>query len=147
MSVVRLKRKGKGATTRGEVQFDSSWPHSQMWCRHYKSRLGMPVVFRDGYLRIDFSEGKEALLQEARIHAHARHRAGIKILSRIGPNVFACARREIMAFTSLSPSHFLRTSSRYRWDYWSATLTSGDFMSRQWMATCRCRCLPRSCRG
>ncbi|PVH91577.1 hypothetical protein DM02DRAFT_663849 [Periconia macrospinosa] len=59
MSIVRLKRKGKGAGTWGEVQFDSAWPPSQTWVQALRRPREHAVVCLDGYLSMDFSEEDE----------------------------------------------------------------------------------------
>ena len=59
MSVVKLKRKSKGAGAWGEVQFDSSWPLSQAWVQALRKPGEHAVVCFDGYLSTDFSEEGE----------------------------------------------------------------------------------------
>jgi hypothetical protein len=60
MCIVKLKRKGKGATNAwGEVQFDSSWPFSRTWVQALRKPGKHAVVCLDGYLSMDFSEDDE----------------------------------------------------------------------------------------
>jgi len=56
ISVVKLKRKGKGAAGRGEVEFDSTWPLSQTWVQALRDPGKPAMVCLDGYLGMDFSE-------------------------------------------------------------------------------------------
>lgn len=56
MSIVKLKRKGKGAGAWGEIQFDSAWPPSQIWVQALRKPGKHAVVCLDGYLSMDFSE-------------------------------------------------------------------------------------------
>lgn len=59
MSIVKLKRKGKGAGAWGEVQFDRSWPLSQTWVQALRKPSDHAVVCFDGYLSTDFSDEGE----------------------------------------------------------------------------------------
>jgi hypothetical protein len=59
MSIVKLKRKGKGAGAWGEVQFDSSWPLSQTWVQVLRRPGEHAVVCFDGYLSMDLGEEDE----------------------------------------------------------------------------------------
>ena len=59
MSVVKLKRKGKGAAARGEVEFDSAWPFSQTWVQVLRDSGKDAIVCLDGYLSMNFSEDEE----------------------------------------------------------------------------------------
>lgn len=60
MSVVKLKRKGKGAGTWGEIQFDESWRLSQTWVQALRKPGEDAVVCFDGYLSTDFGgDGEE----------------------------------------------------------------------------------------
>lgn len=61
MSVIKLKRKGKVATVRGEVEFDSAWPLSQVWVQALRDPGKHAVVCLDGYLSMNFSEDDESL--------------------------------------------------------------------------------------
>lgn len=59
MSIVKLKRKGKGAGAWGEVKFDRSWPPSQTWVQALRKPSDNAVVCFDGYLSTDFSDEGE----------------------------------------------------------------------------------------
>ncbi|KAJ0129047.1 Uncharacterized protein HZ326_25057, partial [Fusarium oxysporum f. sp. albedinis] len=63
MSIVRLKRKGKGAGTWGEVQFDRSWHRSQTWVQALRRPGEHAVVCFDGYLSTDWSDETEGYYQ------------------------------------------------------------------------------------
>ncbi|KAJ4176137.1 hypothetical protein NW759_017563 [Fusarium solani] len=67
MSIVRLKRKGKGAGTRGEVQFDRSWPPSQTWVQALRKPGEHAIVCFDGYLSTDWSEETEGYYKRAAV--------------------------------------------------------------------------------
>jgi len=54
MSVVKLKRKGKVAARRGEVEFDSTWPLSQTWVQVLRDPGKDAIICLDGYLSMDF---------------------------------------------------------------------------------------------
>jgi len=56
MSVVKLKRKGKAAARRGDVEFDSTWPLSQKWVQTLRDPGKHATVCLDGYLCMDFRE-------------------------------------------------------------------------------------------
>lgn len=56
MSVVKLKRKGKVAATRGEVEFDSAWPLSQTWVQVLRDPGKDAIVCLDGYLSMNFND-------------------------------------------------------------------------------------------
>jgi hypothetical protein len=56
MSVVKLKRKGKAAPHQGDVEFDSTWPHSQTWVQSLRDPGKHAIVCLDGYLSMDFNE-------------------------------------------------------------------------------------------
>jgi len=59
MSIVRLKRKGKGTGARGEVSLDSGWLPSQTWVQVLRRPGEHAVVCLDGYLSMDFSDEEE----------------------------------------------------------------------------------------
>lgn len=59
MAVVKLKRRGKGAAGRGEVEFDSAWPLSQTWVQALRKPGEEAIVCLDGYLSMSFSEDDE----------------------------------------------------------------------------------------
>lgn len=59
MSVVRLKRKGRGTGGWGEVPFDSAWSPSQTWVQALRRPGEHAIVCLDGYLSMDFSEEEE----------------------------------------------------------------------------------------
>ncbi|KAG5746038.1 hypothetical protein H9Q72_008069 [Fusarium xylarioides] len=67
MSIVRLKRKGKGAGTWGEVQFDRSWHRSQTWVQALRRPGKHAVVCFDGYLSTDWSDETEGYYQRAAV--------------------------------------------------------------------------------
>ncbi|KAF6528424.1 hypothetical protein HZS61_008726 [Fusarium oxysporum f. sp. conglutinans] len=67
MSIVRLKRKGKGAGTWGEVQFDRSWHRSQTWVQALRRPGEHAVVCFDGYLSTDWSDETEGYYQRAAV--------------------------------------------------------------------------------
>lgn len=56
MSIVKLKRKGKGAGAWGEIQFDCRWPASQTWVQVLRKPGQHAVVCFDGYLSMDMDE-------------------------------------------------------------------------------------------
>ena len=56
MSVVKLKRKGKVAAARREVEFDSAWPLSQTWVQALREPGKDAIVCFDGYLCMNFNE-------------------------------------------------------------------------------------------
>ena len=56
MSVVKLKRKGKAAARRGEVEFDNTWPLSQTWVQALRDPGKNAIICLDGYLSMDFSK-------------------------------------------------------------------------------------------
>lgn len=60
MSIVMLKRKGKGAPARGEVEFENSWPASKTWVQILRRPGEHAVVCFDGYLGMDFAEEDES---------------------------------------------------------------------------------------
>ncbi|KAG6990362.1 hypothetical protein FocnCong_v020486 [Fusarium oxysporum f. sp. conglutinans] len=66
-SIVRLKRKGKGAGTWGEVQFDRSWHRSQTWVQALRRPGEHAVVCFDGYLSTDWSDETEGYYQRAAV--------------------------------------------------------------------------------
>lgn len=70
MSVVRLKRKGRGRRPNGEVEFDEIWPLSKTWVQALRKPGEHAVVCLDGYLSMDFSEEDE---QCYRRYAHELH--------------------------------------------------------------------------
>ncbi|RKK86029.1 hypothetical protein BFJ68_g17175 [Fusarium oxysporum] len=55
MSVVKLKRKGKGVAF-GEVELDRSWPSSKSWIQTLRRPKQQAIVCLDGYLAMDFAE-------------------------------------------------------------------------------------------
>ncbi|KAH7464438.1 hypothetical protein FOMA001_g17470 [Fusarium oxysporum f. sp. matthiolae] len=67
MSIVKLKRKGKGAGTRGEVQLDRSWHPSQIWVQALRKPGEHAVVCFDGYLSTDWSEVTEGYYKRAAV--------------------------------------------------------------------------------
>ncbi|KAF5696631.1 ATP-dependent DNA helicase PIF1 [Fusarium mundagurra] len=67
MSIVRLKRKGKGAGTRWEVRFDRSWPPSRTWVQALRKPGEHAVVCFDGYLSTDWSEETEDYYKRAAV--------------------------------------------------------------------------------
>ncbi|KAH6876833.1 hypothetical protein B0T10DRAFT_584810 [Thelonectria olida] len=56
MSLVMLKRKGRGVAGWGEVEFDSSCPYSSSWVQVLRRPGEQAVVVFDGYLSMDFAE-------------------------------------------------------------------------------------------
>ena len=60
MSIVQLKRKGKGVGAWGQIQFDSAWPPSQTWVQALRKPGKHAVVCLDGYLTMDFTEEDDA---------------------------------------------------------------------------------------
>jgi hypothetical protein len=71
MSLVKLKRKGKGVAARGEVQFDSAWPLSQMWVQVLRKPGKHAVVCLDGYLSMNFHEEEEQVYHRRYVHPRA----------------------------------------------------------------------------
>ncbi|EXK76905.1 hypothetical protein FOQG_18367 [Fusarium oxysporum f. sp. raphani 54005] len=67
MSIVKLKRKGKGAGTRGEVQLDRSWHPSHIWVQALRKPGEHAVVCLDGYLSTDWSEVTEGYYKRAAV--------------------------------------------------------------------------------
>lgn len=59
MSIVKLKRKGNGAATWGEVRFDSGWLLSQTWTQSLRRPGKHAVVCLDGYLSMKFDKEDE----------------------------------------------------------------------------------------
>ena len=59
MSVVILKKKGKGVAGCREVEFDSSWPPSKEWVQMLRRPGQCAVVCLDGYLSMNFAEEDE----------------------------------------------------------------------------------------
>ncbi len=59
MSIVMLRRKGKGSAGRGEVQFESSWPLSKDWVQVLRRAGKQASVCLDGYLGMNFAEEDE----------------------------------------------------------------------------------------
>lgn len=59
MSIVGLKRKSKGASGWGEVEFDSAWQPSQTWVQVLRKPGEHAIVCLDGYLGMDFGEDDE----------------------------------------------------------------------------------------
>ncbi|KAM3449851.1 hypothetical protein NHJ6243_009907 [Beauveria neobassiana] len=59
MSIVKLKRKGKGVGSWGEMQFNYCWPASQTWVQVLRKPGQHAVVCFDGYLSMDLDEDEE----------------------------------------------------------------------------------------
>ena len=59
MSVIKLKRKGKVAAGRGEMELDSAWPLSQTWVQVLRDLDKVAIVCLDGYLSMNFSDDDE----------------------------------------------------------------------------------------
>jgi hypothetical protein len=59
MSIVMVKRKGKGAAAWGGVEFDSSWPFSKTWVQTLRRPGKRAIVCFDGYLSMNFAEDDE----------------------------------------------------------------------------------------
>ncbi|KAL8281707.1 hypothetical protein RB600_008933 [Gaeumannomyces tritici] len=68
MSVVKLKRKGRGTAAWGEAQFDSAWPPSRKWVQELRRPGKHAVVCLDGYLSMDFGEEEETYCRAAVQH-------------------------------------------------------------------------------
>lgn len=59
MSVVKLKRKSKGGDAWGEVQFDSTWPHSLLWVQVLRKPGKHAMVCINSYLSTNLNEESE----------------------------------------------------------------------------------------
>jgi hypothetical protein len=64
MSVVKLKRKRGGTSGRGALEFEKTWPLSQMWEQVLRKPGELAIVSLEGYLSMDFEEEDE--------HCHRR---------------------------------------------------------------------------
>jgi len=59
MSVVTFRRKSERRAMWGEVEFDDSWPQSEVWVQRLRSPGKEAAVCLDGYLCMDFNEEDE----------------------------------------------------------------------------------------
>ncbi|KAG7402987.1 hypothetical protein Forpe1208_v016900 [Fusarium oxysporum f. sp. rapae] len=71
MSVVKLKRKGKGVAF-GEVELDRSWPSSKSWIQTLRRPKQQAIICLDGYLAMDFAEEDNSYHKRAAVQHLAR---------------------------------------------------------------------------
>jgi hypothetical protein len=59
MSVVKIRRRRRGSSSRGVVEFDEAWPLSETWVQVLRKPGEHAAICLDGYLDMDFGDEDE----------------------------------------------------------------------------------------